>query len=126
MHFPDHTKLVLSASGALVSATLISSEAATHLAQHGDLLPVHVSSREVFADSTFALLYEGGRVRQRTVKANAVREKLAFVQEVVGQWMQCGGLGKLRDGDGLSWSGPVAGEGKGREDRVTVGRIGGD
>lgn len=137
VHFPDHTKLALSASGTSISATLISPEAAAYLRTHADLLPHHVSSREVHTDTISSLLHEGGRVRARIVKANAVKEKLEFVARVVGQWVGNGGLGRLdEDGDvgvpggegvGLEWEGLAVGEGGARRgDRVTVGRYGGD
>ncbi|KAF2482455.1 hypothetical protein BDY17DRAFT_324736 [Neohortaea acidophila] len=135
LHFPDHTKLVVSATGTHISATCISPEAAAYLASHADLLPHHVSSREVFADSIVSLLHEGGRVRARIVKANALAEKLTFVLDFVKQWIANGGLGRL-DGDvdcarsaseKFSWRGLEAGiPNKKAVDRITVGRHGGD
>ena len=99
-HFPDHTKLVFSAKGTHISATCISPEAASYLSSNSDLLPHHVSSREVYADSVHALLHEGGRVRARIVRANALVEKVGFVRDVVGQWIGNGGLGRLDEDDG--------------------------
>ncbi|KAK5172214.1 Cell cycle serine/threonine-protein kinase cdc5/MSD2 [Saxophila tyrrhenica] len=125
-HFPDHTKLVLSPTGTDISATCISPEAVSYLSTNGDLLPHHVSSREVLADSLSALLNEGGRVRARIVKANAIKEKLEFLQVVVGQWVEGGGFGR-GDVDGVRWKGVGGGEAKqGQAGVVTVGRYGGD
>ena len=131
VHFPDHTKLVLSATGTHISATCISPEAASYLSTNSDLLPHHVSSREVFADSVASLLHEGGRVRARIVKANALAEKLAFILEVVKQWIIHDGMGRSdedehgRDGK-LYWEGLMVKDGARKIDRVTVGRCGGD
>ncbi|TKA83890.1 hypothetical protein B0A55_00103 [Friedmanniomyces simplex] len=129
VHFPDHTKLVLSASGTHLSATCISHDAAAHLATHADLLPHHVSSREIFTDSVGSLLHDGGRIRARVVRANGLEGKLTFVGRVVEQWCRNGGLGRLDEGgkeDGLAWEGGMVREGARKVDRVTVGRLGGD
>ena len=124
---------MLSATGTHISATCISPEAAAYLASHSDLLPHHVSSREVLADSVVSLLHESGRVRMRIVKANALAEKLEFIEKVVGQWIAEGGIGRLCDdyGDGghgekLYWEGLCVKDGAKKVDRVTVGRSGGD
>lgn len=132
VHFPDHTKLVLSATGTHVSATCISAEAAAYLSNNADLLPHHVSSREIFADSICSLLHEGGRVRSRVVKANAVHDKLSFVLNVVKQWIENGGIGRLDEDEAgerrekLYWEGLMVKDGARKMDRVTVGRYGGD
>ncbi|KAK0874364.1 Cell cycle serine/threonine-protein kinase cdc5/MSD2 [Friedmanniomyces endolithicus] len=127
VQFPDHTKLVLSASGTHISATCISPEAAAYLASRADLLPNHISSREIFDDSVQALLHEGGRIRARVIKANALAAKLGFVLRVVEQWTRNQGLGRLDEGDdGLEWDGFMLREGARKADRVTVGRFGGD
>ena len=93
-----------------------------------------MSSREVYTDSTSSLLHEGGRIRQRIVRANQLHEKLDFVLQVVEQWEQNGGLGRLDgDEDGyrmagekLEWVGLAVRDGAKKVDRVTVGRYGGD
>ena len=128
IHFPDHTKLVISADGQLVSATCISTEAAAYLSANNDLLPHHVSSREIFADTIYSLLHEGGRIRSRTVKANALPAKLGWVAEVVGQWVGNGGMGKMdedRGGEKIYWEGMTVKDCR-KSDRATVGRYGGD
>ncbi|PPJ58480.1 hypothetical protein CBER1_05618 [Cercospora berteroae] len=129
VHFPDHTKIVLSASGQVVSATVLTPEATSHLSHNGELLPQHVTNREILADSVQALLFEGGRVRQRIVKANQLSAKLNFIQEVVSQWIDNNGLGRLDEDQGgakLAWEGLTVKENKTKVDRVTVGRYGGD
>lgn len=133
VHFPDHTKLVISSSGSVISATCISPEAAAYLATHSDLLPHHVSSREVYTDSISSLLHEGGRIRSRVVKANVLAQKLAFVLRVVEQWISNAGLGRLDADEGaeamgekLYWEGLTVKDGARKVDRVTVGRYGGD
>ncbi|KAK4498716.1 hypothetical protein PRZ48_009226 [Zasmidium cellare] len=130
VHFPDHTKLVLSPTGTHISATLLSVEATTHLSRSGDLLPAHVASRQVFADSIPSLLFDGGRVRQRLVKANQLSQKLEFVLDVVSQWVGNEGLGRLDEDEGgekLYWEGlTVRDQNVRKVERVTVGRFGGD
>ena len=129
VHFPDHTKIVLSASGQVISATVLTPEATSHLSHNGDLLPQHVSNRDVLADNVHAMLFEGGRVRQRIIKANQIPGKLAFIQDVVSQWIGNKGLGRLDEDEGgtkLSWQGLTVKENKTKVDRVTVGRYGGD
>ncbi|USW54226.1 Putative serine/threonine-protein kinase, active [Septoria linicola] len=129
VHFPDHTKIVLSSSGQVISATVLTPEATSHLSQNGDLQPQHVTNREVLADGVHAMLFEGGRVRQRIVKANQLPGKLAFIQDVVSQWINNNGLGRLDEDQGgakLSWEGLTVKENKTKVDRVTVGRCGGD
>jgi len=129
--FPDHTKLVVSATGTHVAAMTITPEAAAYLATNGELLGHHINSREYFADSTVALLHEGGRLRARTVKANSISTKATFVHDVVAQWVKNGGLGRLDDdeaagGEKLYWEGLMANDGARKMDRITVGRYGGD
>ncbi|EME38410.1 hypothetical protein DOTSEDRAFT_48637 [Dothistroma septosporum NZE10] len=130
VHFPDHTKLVLSADGQVISSTLLTVEATQHLHAKGELLPQHVNSRQVIADSTQSLLSSSNRVRQRTVKANQLSDKLKFVLEVVSQWASGGGLGHLDEDEGdekLHWEGLcVRDQNQRKVDRVTVGRLGGD
>lgn len=127
IHFPDHTKLVLSPTGLSVSLTTISPEAVSYLQSNSDLLPHHVTSREVFTDTVQSLLHEGGRIRSRIVKANQTAEKLGFVLSVVQQWVRNEGLGCL-DEDGLGrleWEG-LGVDAERMGERVSVGRYGGD
>lgn len=76
-----------------------------------------------------ALLFAGGRIRQRIVRANQLAEKLAFVRDIVGQWVSNGGLGRLdEDFDEsrkVSWEGTATKDAR-KTDRVCVGRYGGD
>lgn len=75
-------------------------------------------------------------MRQRIVKANEISGKLAFIRDVVSQWITNDGLGRLdedhhqQQGGGgsakLSWQGLTVKENKTKVDRVTVGRYGGD
>lgn len=121
---------MLSANGKTVSATILSLEATTHLSSQGDLRPEHVSSRQVLADDVSALLFEGGRVRQRMVRANQLSEKLAFILETVSQWVNNGGFGRVDEdhgGDKISWEGLAVRDQNARKvERITVGRAGGD
>ncbi|CAK4030849.1 Serine threonine- kinase plo1 [Lecanosticta acicola] len=132
VHFPDHTKLVLSADGQHLSFTALTTEATAHLSHNGDLLPQHVNSRQLHQDSIQALLHEGGRVRQRVIKANQLSEKLNFVLQVANQWTANEGLGRLDEdlvegAEKLYWEGLTVKDQNARKvERVTVGRFGGD
>lgn len=132
VHFPDHTKLVISAAGTLVSATCITPEAAEYLRANSDLLPHHITGREVIADTVQGLLHESGRVRSKVVRANDIEIKLRFVVDVTSQWIANGGLGRLdadKDigtGEKLYWEGMMVKDQGRKVERVTVGRLGGD
>lgn len=132
VHFPDHTKLILSADGTQTAMTCISTDAVAYLTANQDLLPHHVSSREVFADTTHALLHEGGRIRARIIKANRLEDKLHYILGIVDQWIAKDGLGKMDDGaaatsawQGLAVAVPEGGKQQ-MHHRITVGRHGGD
>lgn len=66
------------------------------------------------------------------VKANDLVAKLAFVNDVVGQWISNGGLGRLDadaelgGGEKLYWEGAMVRDQARKVERVTVGRCGGD
>nr|POF19921.1 serine/threonine-protein kinase plo1 [Quercus suber] len=132
VHFPDHTKIVLAQNATQVAMTCISTEAVAYLCSNPDLLPHHVSSREVFADSTTGLLHGGGRVRARIIKANQLGNKLKFILGVVGQWTRNGGLGRMDPlgSDIAAWKGLAVSATEGEKQQpvhhVTVGRYGGD
>lgn len=101
---------MLSASGTLISATCISPEASDYLSLHSTLLPHHITGRELLSDSLVSLLHESGRVRARMVKSNDLVRKLEFVADVVSQWIEHGGLGRLdadEGGEKLYWEGKM-------------------
>jgi hypothetical protein len=130
VHFPDHTKFVLSPDARTLSMTLLSLEGAAQVAKGKELLPVHVNGRVVVQDAVREVLRVGGegRIRQRLVRVNRVREKLAFAGEVVECWGRNGGLGVMDEegeGEKLVWD-EGRGEGERKVERVTVGRFGGD
>lgn len=66
------------------------------------------------------------------MKANAVHDKLSFVLNVVKQWIENGGIGRLDEDEAgerrekLYWEGLMVKDGARKMDRVTVGRYGGD
>lgn len=109
-----------------MSATCISTEAAEYLEANSDLLPHHVSEREVLRDSIVSMLHESQRIRARIVRANQLQEKLTFVLDTVEQWISCGGLGCTNADEKLYWEGLVVKDCARKVDRVTVGRSGGD
>ena len=82
-------------------------------------------------------------MRARIVRANDIDTKLRFINNVVGQWIRNGGLGRL-DSDAdvvaelaasgkesvqaekLYWEGMMVKDQARKIERVTVGRLGGD
>ena len=67
----------------------------------------------------------------RIVKANDLVRKLAFVAEIVSQWIANEGLGRLdfewvAGGEKLYWEGMMVKDQARKTDRITVGRLGGD
>jgi len=103
-----------------------------HLRQHGELPFKYIRSRELLSGSPAELLFgtakgKGDMRALLTTEANMLREKLGLVVQVVGQWVDAGGLG-LAPGQEVQkvlWTGPMLDEGK-KEEWTTVGRFGGD
>lgn len=132
-NFPDHTKLVLSADGTYLNFTCLSPEAMAHLRQHNDLPFKYIRARELLSGSPADLLYgtaRGGKGEMRallTTEANLLREKLALVAQVAGQWVDARGLGRAPgvEVQKVLWTGPMLDEGK-KEEWTTVGRFDGD
>lgn len=125
-NFPDHTKLVISADGTYLNFTCLSPEAMTHLKAHNDLPFRYIRTRELLSGYTSDLLTIAS-IDSGIAEANMLREKLALVVKVVGQWVEAGGMGCAPGADvqRMRWNGPMLGEGK-KEEWTTVGRFGGD
>lgn len=112
-----------------MSSICISVEAAGYLALNSELLPHHVATREVLAGSVQSLLHDSNRLRSRLCKSNKLAEKLDFIHEMVSQWIEHGGLGRMDEDEGgekLRWGGPSIKECARKPDSITVGRYGGD
>jgi len=129
IHFPDHTKLVFSADGLHISATLVPAEGFTAIRQYNEVPIKVLRGRETITHPIHALLYgsqpgRGQKPYAELVKANMVEQKLEFLLRVLEQWISGGGLGR---GDArVQWEGPSVKEQARKSDWVTVGRTGGD
>jgi myosin I len=103
-----------------------------YLKSHGDLPFKYIRSRELLSgcptDLMFGTVRGKGQMREMlTADANMLKQKLKLVMQVVGQWVEGGGLGCTPDGEvqKVQWEGPQLDEGK-KEEWTTVGRFGGD
>lgn len=125
-NFPDHTKIVLSDSGAWLDFYHLPPKAASSLA-HG-VQPDYedLSTRSVLSYPT-SIILEGIHKDidfKDIIGTNELRDKLQFVNTVLGIWLDNGGLGCLgKDNKYLLWRG--MGD-SGKLLWVTVGAEGGD
>ncbi|PSK60803.1 hypothetical protein B9Z65_953 [Elsinoe australis] len=130
LHFPDHTKLVLSADGMYISATMVSIEGAQAMAEHNELPAGMLRDRQVLVDSTESFLQAArssktSDVTTQLVRANMLEEKLEFLVRVVDQWTTAGGIGCSQSGDEqLRWDGLWVKDHAKKVDWITVGRFG--
>jgi len=131
MNFPDHTKLVVSADGYSVSATLVSIEGAMAMAVNNVIPSGMLSNRQVFALSTAQMVQLSRNPSTndqvtRLLRANMIEEKLEFLGQLLDQWIGGGGLGCARTTDSrLQWEGLWARDSV-KSEWTTVGRHGGD
>ncbi|KAF2151122.1 kinase-like protein [Myriangium duriaei CBS 260.36] len=132
LHFPDHTKLVFSADGLYISATLVSEQGAAAMSAQNELPAELLRDRQVLAHSTESFLQaarssSASNATARLVRANMLEEKLLFVVQVLDQWTQAGGVGCSKEGDArLRWDGLWVKDHAKKVDWITVGRYGGD
>ncbi|GAM82152.1 hypothetical protein ANO11243_001310 [Dothideomycetidae sp. 11243] len=132
LHFPDHTKLVFSADGLYISATLVSEEGAAAMLTQHELPTELLRDRQVLQLSTESFLQacrtsSTSNATARVVKANMLEEKLMFVVQVLEQWTRAGGVGCSKEGDErLLWNGLWVKDHAKKVDWITVGRHGGD
>lgn len=125
-NFPDHTKLIISASGSWLDFYHLPSAAAQSLKAGGMLEAGALAERSVLCYPTGVMLsgsyrgYEFGDL----VKENELKKKVEFARDVVGIWAEEGGLGMMGSKRGVKWEGMM--EGGGKLVWVTVGAKGGD
>lgn len=98
MHFPDHTKLVLSPDATYVSATLVPEEGVTAIRDSHEIPNTYLRDRRVMMHSTdtflkFSRSSSTSDANVRLFKANMLAEKLEFLSQVVDQWIEAGGVG---------------------------------
>lgn len=125
-NFPDHTKLVISASGNWLDFYHLPIPAARTLKAGGSLEAGVLADRSVLSYPTSVMLggnYQGHDF-QELVGANELSVKLAFVNLVMGVWAKEGGLGCMGRKKGVKWDGMM--EKGGKLVWVTVGAKGGD
>jgi hypothetical protein len=97
-----------------------------HILQHGSLpMKLMMKHREVLSGSIAALLH--GADAERT-RANLLGDKMQFVVNVVGLWIDGNGLGCRPEGaEWPRWTGPALDDAGGKNGTwITVGRFGGD
>lgn len=132
LHFPDHTKFVLSADGLHTSATLVPVEGVRAIEENHDLPTKLLRDRQTLVHSIHALLYgsqagRGQKLFAEMVQANMVEEKMQLLVQVLDQWIAGGGLGCVGGAEErLQWQGSWVNEHARKIDWVTVGRLGGD
>ncbi|MCJ1316700.1 Cell cycle serine/threonine-protein kinase cdc5/MSD2 [Xylographa vitiligo] len=126
-NFPDHTKLVLSATDGGADFYHLSVSAAL-LLKKGRLLPkVALEERDVLSYPLGVLLAGrcGDKDFSAIIAANELVGKVRFVREVVGVWARNGGLGCMGKRE-MRWEGLAEVGGRERAVWVTVGKGGGD
>ncbi len=124
-NFPDHTKLVVSDSGRWLDFYHLPLAAARALRAGQVLDPGVLAERSVLCCPTAAMLGSGRDEEFRSlVRENELKAKVAFVRDVVGIWIQGGGLGCMGRRKGMKWDGMM--EKGGKLVWVSVGARGGD
>ena len=125
-NFPDHTKLVISNSGAWLDFYHLPSAAAQTLKAGGVLEAGALAERSVLCYPTSVMLSGNyaGHEFGALVRDNELKQKLEFAKDVVGAWAKEGGLGVMGMKRGFKWEGMT--EGGGKLVWVTVGANGGD
>lgn len=124
-NFPDHTKLVLSSDGSWCDFYHLPLEAARDLAEKGSIPPAALDDRQCLSYSVQAFLNfmrvpsSSSRTRINNVpstidpmiqgipSANDFRRKIQFVNSVVSEWIENGGIGAsaMNPTNRLRWSG---------------------
>lgn len=140
-NFPDHTKVVISNAGEWIDFYLLPLAGAQRLQRGQKLKAEDLADRSILCYPTDILLKGEWRDHNRkwgdVTAANQMREKIAFARDVVGRWIEHGGLGRMgaetgefgvvKDGRPMMWEGmrEVGGD-KGKMVWVSVGARGGD
>jgi myosin I len=126
INFPDHTKLVISADGKSVSFTCLPLEGIAHLERTGDLPMRYVRSRSVVTGSTAQLLHDSSSDDSALARANSLVAKLQYLLDLIGIWIEGGGLGcKPKGTQWPRWSGlQLEEDGSRKVDWITVGKLG--
>lgn len=125
-NFPDHTKLVVSDSGAWLDFYHLPSAAAQTLKSGGILEAGALAERSVLCYPTGVMLsgvYQNYDFKD-LIRENELKKKVEFARKVVGIWVDEGGLGAMGINRGVKWDGMM--EGGGKLVWVTVGAKGGD
>lgn len=139
-NFPDHTKVVISNAGEWVDFYHLPLTGAERLQRGQRLKAEDLADRGCLSYPTDIILKGEWREHKKwghVAAANQMREKVAFVRDVVGRWIEYGGLGRMsaaagefgiiKDGRPMMWEGlrEVGGD-KGKMVWVSVGARGGD
>ncbi|KAI9698502.1 MAG: Cell cycle serine/threonine-protein kinase cdc5/MSD2 [Candelina mexicana] len=130
-NFPDHTKVIVSEDGQWCDFYHLPASAAIELQRSGTILSNTLDQRDVLSYPTQALLhgsYQNSSFSE-IVEANQLDRKLAFVRDVVVDWCQAGGIGRISGNDRRNWEGMREISSAAKSERlvwVTVGARGGD
>ncbi|KAI4171433.1 MAG: hypothetical protein LQ343_004289 [Gyalolechia ehrenbergii] len=132
VNFPDHTKLILHNDGTWIDFFYMPPAVLKRLKAGKPLDQQMLDSRKKlgYSPAAFLALYSGDKTTAlRTedikfvVQVNEVKSKIEFVRDVLGIWVQEGGLGKLGKNKYFKWDGFQAKKGLAW---VSVGASGGD
>ena len=107
VNFPDHTKILISADGDWVECYCLTVEATQSLEKGGLLTMEDLLGRQKLCFPTDILL-EGKHLESDfsdIVLASQIREKLAFLRDLVAIWTQKGGFCDIGEGKHIKWEG---------------------
>jgi len=125
-NFPDHTKVVVSDGGAFLDFYHLPIRAAQAVKNGGSVDPIALVERAVLSYPTIVML--SGQYRGHNfnglINANELFLKVAFIKDVLGLWVNEGGLGRMGRKKFVKWNGVE--ERGGKLVWVTVGVKGGD
>ncbi len=125
-NFPDHTKLIISASGEWLDFYHLPIPAVQSIRTGSVLDPHALVERSVLSYPTNVMLSGNYKNHdfEELIAENELSVKLTFVHLVVGLWAKEGGLGCMGRKKGVKWDGMT--EKGGKLVWVTVGAKGGD
>ena len=128
-NFPDHTKIFVSHGGTFLDFYHLTLEAAQTVKGGDKVTAAELSDRGVLSCPTTALLngcYRGEDFKD-LITANDLRSKVSFITDVVGIWVEEGGLGCMGTKNRMMWEGIGGKVEKGSKlVWVTAGAKGGD
>ena len=107
LNFPDHTKLIVSEGGSWLDFYFLPIETANSLKQQGHLDVNELASRGILSYPT-GIMVQGlsqDKDFRNIIAANDLVQKLNFFKNIVGTWLESGGIGSLGAEKYLKWEG---------------------